>query len=321
MIINWKETRAKTDLAFDIISSMVGVLLGLAMIGQGIYRIYVGMEDGAEALYYIGNSVIILSGIAVVFLGTKDRIRMAGAYALGLGISRFMFRWNEINATDDSRMIFVEVLFMILALNLVRIGFYYIRGKVVSLLSLIVTASLMAGMDIFLIVLDQYTDQLPFVLPFEIDPYFYMMNALMYVALIGLLDTRLIRENTELAKQAKVLDRVRSAYALEKDSYITEEAARCLLDRSGELWRDVDDGTVQSEMTFHIVHDDFTSTAVAQIWKGKDPLYLTVVYEGDSVFNANRLRIDDLRLSEGILYGYGKDGTRFRVLVKEGSEA
>ena len=69
-------------------------------------------------------------------------------------------------------------------------------------------------------------------------------------------------------------------------------------------------------MEFEIIQDDSKLTAVAQIWKGKDPLYITVVKKGDSIFNANRFRVDGLNESEGILYGYGKDGTRFHIPVR-----
>ncbi|MBP5395197.1 MAG: hypothetical protein J6Y18_04775 [Candidatus Methanomethylophilaceae archaeon] len=314
--IDWDETRAKTDLAFDIIAAVVGLILGLAMIGQGGYKIYQGIDDGREALYYLGHTFTILGGITVLFLSTKDRVKMTGAYAIGLGMSRVLLRWNDINNTDDPRLIFVEVIFILLGLNLVRIGSYYVRGKVVSQLTMTLTASLLVGTDILIIVIDQYVGELLEFLPFGVDPYFYAINALMYAALIGLLDSKFIRENTELAQQAKVMDRIRSAYSIEEESYITDEAARCLLERSGPYWKEVDDGTVQSEMEFRIIHDDTRASAVAQIWKKDGTLYVTVVNEGDSVFNANRFRIDELTESDGILCGYGKDGTRFKVLVK-----
>ena len=82
--IDWDETRAKTDLAFDIIAAVVGLILGLAMIGQGGYKIYQGIDDGREALYYLGHTFTILGGITVLFLSTKDRVKMTGAYAIGL---------------------------------------------------------------------------------------------------------------------------------------------------------------------------------------------------------------------------------------------
>ncbi|MBP5394766.1 MAG: hypothetical protein J6Y18_02515 [Candidatus Methanomethylophilaceae archaeon] len=316
--IDWDETRAKTDLAFDIFAAAVGVILGLAMMGQGGYKLYQGIDDGADALYYLGHTVMVLAGIAVTFLSAKDRVKMTGAYAIGLGISRFLLRWNDINNTDNPRLIFVEVIFMMLALNLVRIGSTYARGKVVSQLSMTLTASILLSTDILLIVVDQYVDDLLSFLPFGIDSYFYAVNALMYAALIGLLDSRFIRENTELARQAKILDRVRSAYSIEETSFVTRDVADCLLGRSGPLWKEINDGTVQSEMEFRIVHEETRASAVAQIWNGKDTLYITVVSEGDSIFNANRFGIDELVESEGALCGYGKDGTRFRVMIKGG---
>lgn len=319
--IDWETVKSKTDDAYHIISIFIGIILGIAMIGQGSYMLYQGSDDGMEVLYCLGHAVMILGGIAVMVLSTKDRIKMTGAYALSLGLSRALLRCNDISATDNPRVIFVEIIFIILALNLVRIGFSYTKGKVVSQLSMIMTASILASTDLLLIIVDQYAEDLLSFVPLGIDSYFCMINALMYLALIFLLDTRIIRENTDYAKHAKVLDRIRSAYSLEKDSRITEETAKCLLERSGPLWRDIDDSTVQSEMAFTIVHDELKSTAIAQIWKGKDPLYVTVVNEGDSVFSANRFSIDELKESEGILYGYSKDGARFEVRIeRRGSE-
>ena len=314
--IDWDETRAKTDLGFAIFATVVGVILGLAMIGQGGYKLYQGIDDGADTLYYLGHTVMVLSGIAVTFLSTKDRVRMTGAYAIGLGLSRVLLRLNDINNTDNPRVIFVEIIFIVLALNMMRIGSYYARGRVVSQLTMTLTASIFVSTDILIIVVDQYVGELLSFMPFEVDPYFYMVNALMYAALIGLLDSKFIRENTELAKLARILDRVRAAHSVEETSFITVDAAKCLRERSGPLWKEMDDDIVQSEMEFLIRHDDNKAVAVAQVWKGKDPLYVTVVSEGDSVFSANRFRIDEITESEGVLCGYGKDGTRFKVLVK-----
>jgi len=318
--IDWETTMANTDRAFDIIAIVVGIILGLAMIGQGAYKLYNGINDGADPLFYIGHTITVLGGISVIILSPMNRIKMTGAYAMTLGMSRFCLRWNDICATSDPRVIFVELIFVVLAANFVRVGIYYARGKVVSQLSMTITASILVGTDILLIVVDQYAEELLRFVPFGIDSNFYVMNALMYAALIGLLDTKIIRENTELAKHAKVLDRVRSAYALGEDSYITEETAKCLLERSGPLWKDVNDGTVRSEMAFTIIHHELEASAIAQVWEGKDPIYLTIVDEGDSVFNANRFRIDDLTESDGMLFGYGKDGTRFKIIVKAGDE-
>ena len=318
--IDWETTMSKTEKAFDIIAIAVGLILGIAMIGQAAYKLYNGV-DGTAAFFYLAHIVMILGGISVVILSPISRLRMIGAYTLTLGISRFFMRCNDISATDDPRLIFVELLFMALAFNMVRIGTYYARGKVVSQLSMTITASILLSTDILIIVIDQYAEELLSFMPFGVDSNFYILNALMYAALIGLLDTKIVRENTEMFKHAQVLDRMRSSYAIEKESYITEDAARCLLDRSGPLWKEINDNTVQSEMAFIITQDEYESAVTVQIWKGKDPLYVTVVNESDSIFNANRFRIDELRESDGILYGYGKDGTRFKVIIKKEEDA
>lgn len=314
--MDWENTRARTKIAFDILSLLVGAILGLVMIGQGVQRICMGFDGDGRILYYIGYSIMILGGSSVVVLSFKDRVRMTGAYALTLGLSRLCLRCGDICSTTQIYIIVVELLFVVLALNLSRIGFHFARGNVVSRTSLILTASILASTDLFLIIAQEYIEQYSITLPFEIDPYYYILNFLMYVALVALLDTRVIRENTIMARYTLVLDRIRAAHSLEEGSYIYDDVARDLMERSGPSWRRIDDGMVQSEMVFDIFTGELRSTAVVQIWKGKEPLFMTVMHEGDSIFNANRFRVDRFTESDGVLYGLGKDGTRFRILIK-----
>ena len=310
-------TRVNTRKAFDIISVAVGFVLAIAMIGQGIHRIYLGNSGGADILYYAAYVILTLGGFAVACLSTRNRIKMIGAYAISLGASRFLLRIEDICSTDDVRIIFIELIFVVLAVNLVRIGLQFAKGNVVSRTSLILTSSILASTDILLMVIGQYDWIYEGILPFDTDPYLYLLNFFMYVAMVALLDTEIIRENTEMAIHAKILDRIRHAYTLERNACISDNVARELINRSGPDWKEINDEKVQSEMTFDIEWEESGSTAVAQIWKGKEPLFVTVMSRGDSIFNARRFSIDRLYESNGRLYGYGKDGTRFDILIKK----
>ncbi|MBR4226252.1 MAG: hypothetical protein IKR86_05690 [Candidatus Methanomethylophilaceae archaeon] len=314
--MDWDYTRSKTNTAYDILSALTGIVLGVTMVVQGAYRIYRGADGGSDILFYAGYVTMVLGGSAVAVLSLKDRIRMIGAYALTLGFSRLFLRLEDMFSTTEPVIIIIELMFVTLAVNFIRVGYHFARGNVVSRTSLIVSASILASTDLLLMVADQYASEILSYLPFSLDPYFYLVNFLMYVAIVALLDTKIVRENTVLARYARVLDRVRSAHSLDEVSYISEDAARGLLERTGPLWRSIDDRIVQSEMVFDIVSGETRSTAVAQIWKGREPLFMTVVHEGDSVLNANRFRIDEVFESEGMLFGRGKDGTSFRVLIK-----
>ncbi len=314
--MDWEKARARTDIAYGILASAVGIILGVTMIGQGIYRIYLGIDGGAGILYFIGFAVLIPGGISVIALSRKDRVKMTGAYATALGVSRLFIRLNDISSADNIAIIIFELLFVALALNFIRVGFHFTRGNVVSRTSLIISASILASTDLLFIVADQYIKENFDFLPFQVDAYYYLLNFMMYLAIVALLDTRFVRENTILARYAAVLDRVRAAHSLEEESYIYDDVAKELLERSGPQWKRIDDGFVQSEMVFEIFTGELRSTAVAQIWKGKDPLFMTVMHKGDSIFNANRFRVDEIRESGGMLHGRGKDGTEFRILIK-----
>lgn len=314
--MDWEKAERDTKKAFDILTSMAGFILGIAMIGQGAYRMYLGFENSAGLLYHSGYIVLILGGLVTAFLCRKDTIRLTGVYAITLGASRFLQRCYDISSTDDIRLIFVAVIFMVLALNFIRTGIHFVRGNVVSRTSLIVTSSIMAATDLFIVTANQYLQEYIEISQLNLDVNFYLMNFFMYLALIALLDTKAIRENTEMARYTRSMDRIRTVYASGRDSFIYDDVAEGLLERSGPLWKEIDDGVVQSEMVFDITDDDMTSTAVAQIWKDDDSLFVTVVHNGDSVLNANRFRIDELVKRDGRLYGYGKDGTRFDILIK-----
>ncbi|MBR7006286.1 MAG: hypothetical protein IKH98_05230 [Candidatus Methanomethylophilaceae archaeon] len=76
--MDWEKTRARTKKAFDILSLLVGAILGLVMIGQGLQRVSMGFDGDASILYYLGNSIMILGGASVVILSIRDRVRMTG---------------------------------------------------------------------------------------------------------------------------------------------------------------------------------------------------------------------------------------------------
>ena len=314
--MDWEKTQMRTKKAFEFLSSLVGIVLGIAMIIQGAHRIYLGMQDDVSLYYFAGYGSLAVGGIAVAAWSLKDRIKMVGVYALSLGASRAFLRIGDIASTENVLVIMGASLFLLLALNLMRIGFHFSRGNVVSRMSLILTSSILAGASLFLVVLGQFMWKYLGTTLFGLDPYLSLVNFFMYLTLIALMDTEVIRSNTVLARQAAALDRIRFAYSLDEKTFIYDDAAKALLERSGPMWRTIDDDVVQSEMEFEIIGDGSKMAAVAQIWKGKEPLFVTVIQKGESVFNANRFRVDSLTESDGILYGYGKDGTRFHVLVK-----
>ena len=59
--MDWKAIRNDTRTAFNIIGTFVGIVLAIAMIGQGAHRTYLGIDGGnGSAIYYTGFVVLIL---------------------------------------------------------------------------------------------------------------------------------------------------------------------------------------------------------------------------------------------------------------------
>ncbi len=313
-----RETLKKSILsAYDAFPSAMAIIMGVLLCIYGIYRAYVWYAgDMISVLPLISASVMLVSGVFIVLLGRHDLVRTIGLYALSLGLTRFILRYELLDFSNV--LLCIPPLFMmLLALNLMYTGVSFTRGYVIRRRNMMVTAAFFAIVDLILVI-SIGTELLDFLIgPLRIDLNVRLIECLMSVVLLLLLDCRQIRYGTNLGRHAHDLDRIRNCYRLPQGPFIETEVADALLSRSGPQWKEIGDGTVISEMTFplHSITSDVYITA--QIWEGSDALFLTVSSTPGTILFTNRMRADEIVRTDDGIHIYGSDGTDFTVGVKE----
>ena len=313
--MNWEGLAEKMRRLFDLAPTVVSLSLGIVLVAQGIYNTFLGLKDGAVPLYFVACTIMAVGGALILLLYKKDLVRLTGIYAITLGSSRIITRYLALTSDSGTVVIVASAALMLLAANLIFTGISFTRGNVIRRTSMIITAGLLAATNMIVLTV---LSLLGF---FEEDPsgiLGYLLNFFMYMILVGMLDMEVVRMNTSDGKHATHLDRIRCSYTLDSDSTISPEVSEQLLSRSGPMWREVNDGIVQSEMVFGIKGRFLNSTVTAQIWKGKEQMYLTVTQKNGSVIYANRIKVDEIVRSEDRLCFYGRDGARFYLVIQGG---
>lgn len=306
---------------YRIFPIVLALIMGFVLIAQGTFEIISFLEtDRAHPFNLISFVIMIVGGALVLIYGIKNQVRCIGIYALALGLSRLLFRLSSINVEEPVSM-FINMAFIIMAANLCYTGVSFIRGYVIRRSSMLITSSLLALMSLLLFSMGPTIEGQTGLKILTYSPEVYMVNFVMYLTLLLLLDSVQIRFGSPEEMHAGSVERIRASYRFEKGSAITRAEARCLLDRKGELWKDIGDGFIKSEMSFRISGIAFGTTAIAQIWEGSDDLYLTIYPSEGSVVAANRLKIEHLFESEGKLYFYGHTGADFSLIIKEEAPA
>ena len=313
--MNWEGLAEKMRRLFELAPTIVSILLGIVLVAQGIYNILLDFKVEAPALYYVAHMIMTVGGVLIILLYKKDLVRLTGIYAITLGSSRILIRYLGLTSDSSTAIIVASAALMLLAANLVFTGISFARGNVIRRTSMIITAGILAATNMIVLAV------LSVLGAFDEDPsgiLGYLLNFLMYMILVGMLDMEIVRMNTSDGKHATHLDRIRCSYTLDSDSTVSQEVSEQLLSRSGPLWKEVNDDVVQSEMVFGIKGRFLNSTVTAQVWKGKEPLYLTITQKNGSVIYANRIKVDEIIRNGNRICFFGRDGTKFYLVVQGG---
>ena len=306
----FRETLEKLYDAFPTYASLVMGILLLCLSAVGIYN---DISDGTYTILTLSSWLIMMaSGVFIVIVGRKDQVKTIGLYAISLGLTRVIVRCT---AMDFNSFFSIAINFfpLLLAINLIYTGSHFALGRVIRRTSMMFTAIILALLDLVMLIF-------PGLMPPSRDPVAVSIECIMYFLLILILDTEQIRYGTSIGEHVMHLDRIRNSYRLDTGTFITPDVANNLMFRSGNLWTPMGDGVVEKEMTFVVVGDNTDIFITAQIWVGKTPMYLTVQSEQGSIIRANRLAVDHVKREGDKLHFYGKDGTDFRLSVKEVSE-
>ena len=321
MSMDWKDVRKGLLQVYDMAPTILGIAMGLILIVRGGWGlVHLFYFNDITMIEGVAFTIMLLAGILVTVMRRIDLIRTIGLYALTLGLTRVMLRYVQLSADPSLYSILIYLPMLILAFNLMYTGSSFMRGLVIRRMSMMITTFLLTAVNLVIIML---------ALTFEIDiealtgsDYLSrFIEIVMYLILIVLLDSEQIRYGTADGKHIRLLSRIRSSYRIEKDSHITPVTAECLIKRDGPMWKEVNDGTVEKEMSFKVYGRTMDAVIIAQIWKGHDQLYLSVVQAEGTIVYANRMKIDVIEGDEKTIHFYGRDGSDFEFGIESGVAA
>ena len=305
---------------FGISPYILGAVMGLLLIGRGAFGINDLVQDGiTDKFLYLAHLISIAGGVGCLILVRYSLVRLIGVYAVSAGTSRVIIRFVELVQEENLFLFLLSVGMFVVSLNLVIKGISFVRGNVIRRRDMIISSSLLAVGYLLLILTIYNTGEALDIPGTEDDLEQYLLNCLTYAVLLIMLDTEPIRYNSPAGRHARHLDRIRGMYSFEPYARITPGTAECLVSRTGDMWREVDDCVVASEMEFTVTESVLTPKAVAQIWKDDGTMYITVSHEGGSMVLANTFRADIVTVSGDRLRIVGKDGTRIELLIMEGT--
>lgn len=303
---------------YDRMPYVLGFVMGMLLIFYGSAMLYAGtVSETLTILRGASGLLSIFSGLMIVLFFRRDTVRTVGLYAVALGFSRIVIRYEAMETIGNPVMLAIQFLLLLLAVNLVYTGLSFSVGRVVRRISLMVTTVILSLWELIAALGLGDTDS---IIGIAIGgPVGHLIVAAMYWVLVIMLDSKQMYYGSQEGVHAIKLDRIRRSYRMDEESFITPEVAQSLMSRSGPLWKGINDGFVEKEMTFLINQRVSEATVVAQVLSGQDALYLTILADSGSVVFANRKKVDCITMSNEQIHMYGKDGTDFTLKVQKGA--
>lgn len=303
---------------YDRMPYILGFIMGLLLIFYGSAMLYAGITlESLSIMRGISSLISIFCGLMIILLFRRDAVRMVGLYAVALGFSRIVIRSEAMGEIENPILLAIQFLLLLLAINLVYTGLSFSFGRVIRRVSMMATTVILSLWEF--IAAFGLGDADTVIGPAIGGSVGHIIVAAMYWVLVIMLDSKQIYFGSQEGVHAIKLERIRRSYRMDEESFITPDVAQGLMSRSGPLWKDVNDGFVEKEMTFLVNQRASEATVIAQIWSGHDAIYLTIVADPGSVIFANRQKVEEITMSDAQVHMYGRDGTDFTLKVQEGA--
>lgn len=291
----------------------IAMVMGALMVIRGSWQLYGAIVNGGTIPNMAAFIIMAVAGAFIILWGRRDLVRTVGLYAITLGLTRVLMRYDVIvNPSSNILVVMVNWVLFLLALNLIYTGVSFARGMVIRRASMMVTAFAFIGLNVIMMALPLEAMGIQ-----TLDNTTRFIEVVMYIVLILMLDAESIRFGTSDGRHARHLDRVRASYRAEPWAFITPDEAENLLSGKGPMWREIDDGIVEREMVLRVSGRDIETTIVVQKWCGEDFLRFNVTPNSGTIVFANRLAVDRIVRDGDRIRFYGRDGTDFVYSVKE----
>ncbi|MBP5395038.1 MAG: hypothetical protein J6Y18_03935 [Candidatus Methanomethylophilaceae archaeon] len=302
----------------EIINSFIDVLVGVAFLVLGIMMIWKTYDLGGSFTEYglldwVTLFDMFIGGAILILNPRRTFSSSIGIYAITMGLMSFCNNWADIGSRMieeddifaflsfiDDIIFIVNLVMVILSINLMVSGIYYIRGRARGTVGMMNRAAFMLFISLFYIFYDIGTGEYPNLIELAADEPEMLIQAFMFFILLLIMDTDEARSYNTKNRLGRSTDAIRYSNTMDKRSFIELEDARALVDPDMSLWISPNDGgPVEKEFRFPIQTQGGASHVTVQRWAGSDKYYLTISdHEQGTNIRATRLTAESFVLSE-----------------------
>ena len=285
----------------DWILKYQSTLMSVALVAYGIFgMIYYYGED---QLYGVAiNIAPIICGLLILFDKHKSVFWAVGLYAIGIGASKLIRNLPGIFSESMFTFIF-NVVFTVMAGNLVYSGVRYIRGNARSILFVILgTTAFVVLTGISLAIDFEMSDDLAEFLYYDTG---YLVNMGVYLLYMGLVWSEPVRKSTDASIALRLSSGIRGVDGTMKTASIHSYAVKGIVDyiegrssNDGPL-----EGPVYSEYGFSYRDKFTTNYASLQRWNGPEgEIYMILSdHNKGSFVGINSIRVKGVSVADGYL--------------------
>ena len=286
----------------DWILKYLSTLMSVALVAYGIFgMIYYYGEDH---LYGVAiNITPIICGLLILLDRHRSVFWAVGLYAIGIGASRLIKYAPGIFAESMFAFIF-NVVFAVMAGNLVYSGIRYIRGNARSILFVILGSTAFVVLTGIGLAID-FNEAEDFAEFLYYDTG-YLVNMGVYLLYMGLVWSEPVRKSTDASISLRLSSGIRGVDGTMKTASIHGTAVQGIIDfiegkestNNGPL-----EGPVYSEYDFSYRDNFKTNYASLQRWNGPDgDVYMILSdHNKGSFIGTNSIRVKGVTSADGHL--------------------
>ena len=307
--------------ASEIVNSFIDVLVGISFLVMGIMFIWRTYDYGSsiteyDLLDWVTLLDMLIGGTILILNPRRTFNSSIGIYAITMGLMSFCSNWADIGSRmiddGDSFLSFfsfiddvifiVNLVMVILSINLMISGIYYLRGRARGTMGMMNRAAFMLFISLFYIFYDIGTGEYKSLWALATNEPEMIIQAFMFFVLLLIMDSDEARSYNTKNRLSRSTDAIRYSNTMDKRSFIELEDARALADPTMSSWTEPNDGgPVEKEFRFPIQTQGGASHVTVQKWAGSDKFYLTISdHEKGTNIRATRLAAESFVLSEDL---------------------
>ena len=283
---------------------MAIVLLLYGIIAMTYYMMTLDIHGG-HVLYGILMFIMpIISGILILMDKHHSVFWSVGLYAIAVGFSKVVYYIPGV-FVDDLIPFVINLIFTIVACNLIYSGIRYLRGNARTIIIVLLTSTLLVVLTTISLALDfGELENLPEFIENNIDGLFSLV---IYVMYIGLVWSEPVRKSTDTSVALRLSSGIRAVDGTVRRVSITDSDAQGILDfvngKGSNTSKEELDGPVHSEYCFSYNDKFRTSYARLQRWGGPEgDIYMILADHGKgSIIVTNSLLIEGARRMDNLL--------------------